>query len=1524
MTSNTSYASFEAPPFNERGHGEDGHAGNINIQNMNPVMPSNDGGHAYGARAQHEQDIFQVLYPPEGVHDPYARHELSNSDSSIQDGYVGCIDFTNSNDGLLFPEAECYENLQNTSAVARNAPLPVPSQPLEGSPCDDDGRHDSYINAPALEQQQAEPPQWDHGSAGRSAGGNAHSDGFSRSTKSHASGIDNTYPSSQHRQGPNTSRRNHVSELHNVNSMGLGWNFEGNNENISMNSRAGNVYSKLNRLELFPIDGHLPCDQDFNSEKANARAQHIYASQLFAKCCDSSELVLDGFLSVYYADGRSVSVSTGNRLNASLELDRAVYDIVSSSEHNNSENMTDPSQDLKILVKNIVFSPKTTKETPPDLCLESILADVSFMQGGGEFVDEILRYLQTLYQEPDGGLAKYHRWISYFDCSAANKKHVSRQDKRMYESMRWVLSVFVKNSLPHDARDTENLKICIQEVGRVKMLDSRRPDFFPYAAFSLLLHPAPRENFERFTKWLAAVLYEKQESRARDEQVLALIVEARNKINSPPSSAKKNKDGGGQSGSQSNTNGNKRLRKDSSPNDSLEEPPAHSLQALREGASPVDSFQVPPKLTARSFAARISGQFSSLLSYFNVMYLVSGGLNMLLKLLRNISAHSTESLEVEVEDHQLLETPATQDRVSVEEGSNNRDDYSSDEDEWNSESDLDTSLEATNARRASNRGRLISMYSSSSCGGSEPCTLRKESCGVSLDFLNLLKRFFEKHVDISQINTYDIVCGPRQQTTSGADVDGAQHTSSVSDRDENCVWCISRLTRTGTAPGSVVDGDSRKSLVNHLHTEAARPLKQQLLAFAKTESEQDTETWFGDPTDYVCHAWSMPFEELVDALTSSTEKNKRASTYFWIDFCALPQRNMQLVENGAEDNRSMDQHLFKTIGSISNSVTVVVDKWRQPAVLYRRWCWFEIFIAIEKGIDLRLALPRKEYESLKKFTTGYNLNQDANVVGVIKGILSQTSFVAAKCSLQSDSSFIEDFLLANGRSLEDLDSRIRGGVLRMLMSPAEAQLKTHRGTKDAEKFLSLLGPELDILSRADAVATLAPSFTITGDNKRGLKIFDSTICDVRDEIQRKSLGSSLNLQPLNIVLARLLTSKGRMLGDLFDPAFIDQAVQSLQQAIEVMHKNGDHVVYLQQYFIARPLVNHHLKVSRRQHATRNLKNDLKLAKEMLASAVNFLTSQDRLPSEFAAILVHLAKVYDLEGSHPIGEVDSLFNQALDIQIRKLGKCDARIGMTKMCRGTSLLWNARYANALDVYTDAIYLMERGSFAGNAPASYLISTLCKVSMCYDQLCKEKDAEVTALRADECRYITSTAEPIILKLLKHKRSSLEAKYLMYGDLRYWVMARVKRILVLDSQSERLHKVKFEMEKVCNLVDTVSTLEGAVEKVSDSHIYAAVIMAEDFPLTPDNKLCAYLNEQSQFKEKQLPYAPTYVYAVSRSTANVAAQDDNGLHLIDTEMHKLESLPKVVREYLNTMASSFWDQNALGPYTPHLQNFAL
>ncbi|KAG8467187.1 hypothetical protein KFE25_000503 [Diacronema lutheri] len=173
---------------------------------------------------------------------------------------------------------------------------------------------------------------------------------------------------------------------------------------------------------------------------------------------------------------------------------------------------------------------------------------------------------------------------------------------------------------------------------------------------------------------------------------------------------------------------------------------------------------------------------------------------------------------------------------------------------------------------------------------------------------------------------------------------------------------------------------------------------------------------------YVSHAWKYVFVDVVDALAhAATEPDDG----IW--FCLLMNNQH---ETANYDYAFLEGQFRSNVEGVGRTLLVLAP-WRSPITLTRAWCLFEIFVSVQRGIPMEVAMPSSEAAAFARALVAK--------FGTIAAALARISLADSEAFLPSDKANILRALAAVGgvgeldkvvqRTLREWLARIGRGAL---------------------------------------------------------------------------------------------------------------------------------------------------------------------------------------------------------------------------------------------------------------------------------------------------------------------------------------------------------------------------------------------------------------------------------------------------------------------------------------------------------------
>lgn len=192
--------------------------------------------------------------------------------------------------------------------------------------------------------------------------------------------------------------------------------------------------------------------------------------------------------------------------------------------------------------------------------------------------------------------------------------------------------------------------------------------------------------------------------------------------------------------------------------------------------------------------------------------------------------------------------------------------------------------------------------------------------------------------------------------------------------------------------------------------------------------------YIGLATVYVSHAWKYLFADTIDVLEQYAREHP--NTYFWMDVFVISQN--------AKATLSPEWHrpFMKAVKHIG-CVLLVMSPWRDPVVVTRAWCLWEIVCALyQENVRLEVKLPRVQQQLLRAAMLD---KPDALLQAIALNVRVQN----AAATRDSDLSMIMHAVAATigVDALNDkVTKQLRDVYMQVLRGIVAASSSTHEGT----------------------------------------------------------------------------------------------------------------------------------------------------------------------------------------------------------------------------------------------------------------------------------------------------------------------------------------------------------------------------------------------------------------------------------------------------------------------------------------------
>eukprot|EP00937_MAST-01D_sp_MAST-1D-sp2_P003154 g3154.t1 len=208
------------------------------------------------------------------------------------------------------------------------------------------------------------------------------------------------------------------------------------------------------------------------------------------------------------------------------------------------------------------------------------------------------------------------------------------------------------------------------------------------------------------------------------------------------------------------------------------------------------------------------------------------------------------------------------------------------------------------------------------------------------------------------------------------------------DRDTTAAEVCARHVK----PMAAAAGTSLVALLQHVARAASAP------------------PWVGAPTEFISYAWSYPYLTLVDIVEQyEAEFPPAAGTanYYFFDQFSLnqhkfvddkqktvtnphaerpdPQRQ-EAQEDKDKETKEMQRQIVDALRTQmlkSGHVLMCLWPWYKPVPLQRAWCLFELWVALDSGIDLTMCFGASDADALRAAITAGSFDV-GKIVGDIR------------------------------------------------------------------------------------------------------------------------------------------------------------------------------------------------------------------------------------------------------------------------------------------------------------------------------------------------------------------------------------------------------------------------------------------------------------------------------------------------------------------------------------------------------------
>lgn len=198
---------------------------------------------------------------------------------------------------------------------------------------------------------------------------------------------------------------------------------------------------------------------------------------------------------------------------------------------------------------------------------------------------------------------------------------------------------------------------------------------------------------------------------------------------------------------------------------------------------------------------------------------------------------------------------------------------------------------------------------------------------------------------------------------------------------------------------------------------------------------------------FVSYARQMRFNDLVDALANLFGNVSSSGVYVWIDlFCAnQPKLDEAVTAKKILDLRYgvLSKGLHHAVGKLDRQV-VVFDSWKDPSVLKRAWCVWEIFGVALAHQEIEIAMPEREE------TAYLQAIQNIKTFGdVVKSVVA-IDVKSAKCYNKKDLEIIHE-AISQQSSFAEVNNAVLTKLREWHVAIVQKVLKQQGGAETIER-----------------------------------------------------------------------------------------------------------------------------------------------------------------------------------------------------------------------------------------------------------------------------------------------------------------------------------------------------------------------------------------------------------------------------------------------------------------------------------------
>jgi len=206
-----------------------------------------------------------------------------------------------------------------------------------------------------------------------------------------------------------------------------------------------------------------------------------------------------------------------------------------------------------------------------------------------------------------------------------------------------------------------------------------------------------------------------------------------------------------------------------------------------------------------------------------------------------------------------------------------------------------------------------------------------------------------------------------------------------------------------------------------------------------------TRNLVGRINTFVSHPWHYDFGILISALVEYEKTLPKDSDpqYYFVDYFAINQH-----EPGKDLKR-----LAWLVGE-SDTLALMAQPWRQPYVLGRLWCVFEIAHAVMKGTKIEIVLSKDEKQNFQKSLTENDSKSAWELLSdLLKGIKSENATASYEPDIKMIRNLIETDPEIGGYI--KVDTNVADGLRNWFLRSAKALLRKPEADKSSNRHAEL-------------------------------------------------------------------------------------------------------------------------------------------------------------------------------------------------------------------------------------------------------------------------------------------------------------------------------------------------------------------------------------------------------------------------------------------------------------------------------------